>query len=82
MWDGRVGQCGGEQGDVHRVVFWEGLTGGGTARAGGPLESNWRTKEGCWSVRRNCRNLGGRGGETPVFEWMVGGEAWDLGIDS
>lgn len=49
MWDGRVGQRGGEQGDVHRVVFWEGLTGGGTVRAGGPLESNWRTKEGCWS---------------------------------
>lgn len=52
-------------------------------RAEGPLESNWRTKEGCWSGRRNCRNLGGGGwGETPVFEWMVGGEAWDLGIDS
>lgn len=28
MWDGRVGQRRGEQGDVHRVVFWEGLTGG------------------------------------------------------
>lgn len=50
-------------------------------KAGGPLESNWKTKEGCWSGRRNCRNLEGWG-ETPVFEWMVGGGAWDLGIDS
>lgn len=81
MWDGPVGHRGRERGDVCRVVFWEGLTGGRHCKSRGPLESNWRTKEGCWSGRRNCRNLG-RWGETPVFERMVGGEAWDLGIDS
>lgn len=55
------------------MVFLEGLTEGGTARAGGPLESNWRTKEGCWSVRRNCRNLGGQGEKRQYLNgWLEG----------
>lgn len=43
-------------------------------RAGEPLESNWRTKEGCWSAGRNCRNLGGgRGGKCQYLNgWLEG----------
>lgn len=45
---------------------------------------------GCWRViGGQRRDVGAQGEivetwgeERPVFEWMVGGEAWDLGIDS
>lgn len=38
------------------------------------LESNWRTKEGCWSGRRNRRNLeGGRNRQyLNASVWMDG----------
>lgn len=41
---------------------------GGRRVERGLLESNWRTKEGCWSTRGNCRNLGG--GKASI--WMDG----------
>lgn len=57
-------------------MFWEGVTGG---------------EQGLWRViggQRRDVGAGGeiletwRGGNAPVFELMVGGEIWGLGIDS
>lgn len=74
---------------------WRGV--GGRAQGGVLGGVNWgealREQGGHWRViggqRRDVgaggeivETWGGAWGETPVFEWMVGGEAWDLGIDS